>query len=247
MPADSLPLTLEQETRGYRYSLEPFLIADFIRTAPGLRLLDVGTGCCVIPLLLLRRQAELMITAIEIQPSLHDLAVRNVQKNAAGGNIRVVLGDFLNAGGALGDTRYDAVLSNPPFRKHRSGRVNPNAEKAIARHEIALDLESLVEQSAARLKPGGRLVLAYPTERLNEVLDALRRHGLPPTRLRHVHGNRQAEAKIFIVEGTLGPERDCVMEPPLFVYNPDGTYTEEMERIYASFDHHHRTDDLGKK
>ncbi len=245
MPADLPALTIEQDTRGYRYSLEPFLIADFLQTTPGMRLLDVGTGCGVIPLLLLKQQADLAITAIEIQQSLYDVAARNVRANAAEAKIRLMHGDFLTA--TLENAPFDAVLSNPPFRKNRTGRINPNAEKAIARHEIALDLASLVRTSAKHLTARGRLVLTYPTERLDEVLAVMEKQRLHPSRLRFIHGTEQAQAKIFMVEGVLGQRSDCVVEPPLIVYHLDGTYTQDMERIYASFDHHHGTDDLGKK
>lgn len=247
MSADSPTLTIEQETQGYRYSLEPFLIADFLKTAPGMRILDVGTGCCVIPLLLLKREADLSITAIEIQKSLYDVAVRNVRANKAEGKIRMIEGNFLHAGKELAGAHFDAVVANPPFRKNHTGRINLNAGKALARHEIALNLASLVEKSASLLAPKGKLLLTYPPDRLNEVLEEMERHKVHPSRLRFIHGTRQAEAKIFIVEGILGQKSDCLVAPPLFVYKLDGTHTEDMENIYASFDHHHRTDDLEKK
>ena len=187
MQVESLSMQIEQQAQGYRYSLEPFLIADFLGPAEGNRLLDIGTGCCIIPLLLLRRQPHLKISAIEIQTSLHALAARNVQHNGLESNIELRHGDFLQADWAA--ESFDAIVSNPPFRKIRTGRINPNEEKAIARHEIALDLPSLIEKSAALLRPGGKLVLTYPTARLAEVLRGNARAGNPcvPPALRARH------------------------------------------------------------
>ncbi|MFQ5449442.1 MAG: tRNA1(Val) (adenine(37)-N6)-methyltransferase [Nitrospinaceae bacterium] len=238
------PLIIKQDIHGYRYSIEPFLLADFIQLAPDLRVLDIGTGCGIIPLLLATRERQIRITAVEIQESLYRAAAENISKNNLSGSARVIHGNFVALAPELDPEGFDLILSNPPYRKIKTGRINPNREKAIARHEIALSLESIVKHSVPLLKTAGRIALTYPPNRLNEVLLELRSRDLHPSRLRFVHGNRGAEAKIFLIEAVRERRVDCVVESPLFVYKSDNSYTEEMENIYASFNYTDRTDHL---
>ena len=133
-------LFIEQNANGYRYSVEPFLLADFIEPLRGDRILDVGTGCGVIPLLLTRRHADLEILGIEIQPSLFKKAFYNVSRNGWENRIALLEGDFLELARDLKAGDWDYIISNPPYRKKNSGRVNPCKEKALARHELALTL-----------------------------------------------------------------------------------------------------------
>lgn len=243
----SNPLVIEQDREGYRYSIEPFLLADFVRPEPGCRVLDVGTGCGIIPLLLMMHGTAEEIVAVEIQQSLHDLAARNISRNDALGKIRLIHADFLKMKPDATDGLFDLILSNPPYRKINTGRMNPNREKAVARHELSLDQKSLAAKACDLLKEGGMLALAYPPIRLAETLEQLRAHQLSPARLRFVHGYESAEARIFLVEAIKGRQPDCIVEPPLYVYNKDGTYSKEMDGIYASFNYSGRADDLEEK
>jgi tRNA1(Val) A37 N6-methylase TrmN6 len=240
-------MIIEQGVQGYRYSVEPFLLADFIRTQPGFKVLDVGTGCGVIPLLLTTLKTELKITAVEVQKSLYDLARQNVAENGLSSHIQMIHGDFMEVAETFAKETFDLAISNPPYRKVGTGRTNPNGEKAIARHEIRLNLQSILKQSALLLKPGGKIALAYPPKRLTEVLLEMKTQQLYPARLRFIHGTIGAEAKIFLVEGVKGCQADCVVEPPLTLCKEDNSYTEEMQTIYDSFNHSDRPDHIEEK
>ena len=240
-------MIIEQNTEGYRYSIEPFLLADFIRMQAGFSILDVGTGCGIIPLLMARRQPNLKVTAIEVQESLYKLTVGNISQNRLADRIQAIHGDFMQIASTLEKETFDLAISNPPYRKVDTGRKNPNGEKAIARHEILINLSSILEHSAPLLKPGGKIALAYPPLRLNETLTEMKSWKLFPSRLRFIHGSREAEAKIFLVEGIKGMRPDCVVEAPLYVYKNKNSYTEEMKHIYDSFNHTDGADDIEKK
>ncbi len=240
-------MIIEQNNEGYRYSIEPFLLADFIRIEAGFSVLDVGTGCGVIPLLLTTRQPDAQVTAVEVQKSLYNLAEENIRQNKLVDCVQAIHGDFLKVAPTLEKEAFDLVVSNPPFRKTDTGRKNPNGEKAIARHEILLNLAAILELSAPLLKPGGKIALAYPPIRLNETLTEMKAWGLYPSRLRFIHGNRTAEAKIFLVEGVKNYRPDCVVEAPLYVYENKNSYTEEMKQIYDSFNHSGGSDDIEKE
>lgn len=240
-------MIIEQGSKGYRYSIEPFLLASFIRLEPGFKALDAGTGCGVIPLLLMTLEPKLKITAVEVQKSLYDLARKNVAKNRLSNHIQVIHGDFSKVADTLESETFDLVLSNPPYRKINTGRTNPNEEKAIARHELLLDLDSILKHSAYPLKPEGKIALAYPLRRLTEVLSEMKRHALFPSRLRFIHGSYEADAKIFLVEGIKDRPADCRVEPPLHIYKKDGSYTEEMKQLYDSFNNTDRSNHFEEK
>lgn len=241
-PVKNLDIT--QDPEGYRYSIEPFLLANFVRLNPGLRVLDIGTGCGIIPLLMATREPQARITAVEIQDPLYQLALRNVSVNGLSTTIQVIHNDFIKEAESRPDSSFDLIVSNPPYRKKNTGRVNPNPQKATARHELSLNLGDLIRHSASLLASGGRIAFAYPPNRLPETLAECFRHGLSPARLRFVHGYQGAEARIFLLEALKGRHIDCVVESPLCVYNGGNTYTLEMEGIYDSFNNCNRPDYL---
>lgn len=241
------PSATAQGAEGYRYSMEPFLLADFARPGPHDRVLDIGSGCGILPLLLARRHPGLTLTGVEIQAELHQWAVRNIEQSGEGSRIGLILGDIVPLAARWTGKPFDAIVSNPPYRKRGSGRTNPDRGRVIARHEIHLDLKSLLASAAALLRTSGTLTLAYPPARLAEVLAELVAAGFSARRLRFVHGHPGAEARIFLVEAVKGIRADCRVEKPLIVYNPDRTYTREMEEIYASLDHPGGADHLGEE
>ena len=234
-------VTIEQNPEGYRYSVEPFLLADWVRPCEGSRILDIGTGCGIIPLLLMSRQPNLDITALEIQDTLYLRAFENVKSNGWSDRIRVLQGDYGILAEEWEPETFDWILSNPPYRKVNSGKINPCREKAIARHELALTMETLVAASAPLLKPDGRIALAYPFYRLDEVMKQLRRVQLNPTRFVRVIGHEKSIPKICLVEAVKGEAPQNPLEETLALYHPDGNYTQTMQDIYASFNYPERS------
>ena len=233
-------LTIDQDKVGYRYSIEPFLIADFASPLPEQSLLDIGTGCGIIPILMLQREPSLQITAIEIQENSCKQAQNNFIKNEMTKQISLISADFLKEQRLLSGT-FDNIVSNPPYRKIQTGHINPDSSKAIARHEITLDLNSMLKKAARLLKVGGQITLAYPPERMSEVLKELENRNLFPSRAQFIHGTLRASAKIFLVSALKGKMSDFEVIAPLTVYNEDGNFSKEMEGIYASFNYTDRS------
>lgn len=235
---------LHQNSDGYRYSIEPFLIADFIKIPNQSRVLDIGTGCGIIPLLLASEYEDAEFIASEIQPALISMARKNIEENKHSNRIKTLEGDIAHTAQSLEQASFDFVVSNPPYRKIDTGRLNPNEEKAVARHEIKIDLKKLSEIASAMLKKGGRFVVAYPPVRLVEALTRFPENELYPSRIRFIHGTEKAIAKIFLIECLKGKRSDCSVEPPLYVYSENGRYTSKMESIYASYSHIGRADGI---
>ena len=232
-----------QNDSGYRYSIEPFLLADFSRLHPGQEVLDIGTGCGIISLLMVYREPELKVTGIEIQDSAAAIAEENIVNNQM--RIKIICGDFLNT--ELSSEQFDLIVSNPPYRKINSGRRNPDEGKAIARHELKLSLSTLLDKAKPILKKGGHITLAYPPIRLQETLRELEMRELFPSRIRFIHGNKNAEAKIFLVDAIKEKKSDLIVVSPLYVYNRDGSYSKEMQEIYDSFNCLDGTHHIGEK
>ena len=236
------PVIIQNET-GYRYSLEPFLLADFARVVPGQEILDIGTGCGIIALLMTHREPDIKVTGIEIQDSSANRAEKNISKNEM--KIKVIRGDFLKWKWA--SKQFDLIVSNPPYRKIHSGRTNLDEGKAISRHELKLSLPTMLNKAKPILKRGGHITLAYPPIRLQETLRELEMRELYPSRARFIHGNKRAEAKIFLVDAIKEKKSDLLVDSPLYVYNQDGCYSKEMLEIYDSFNYFNRTHQLGEK
>ena len=234
-----------QNDSGYRYSIEPFLLVDFCILRPRQEVLDIGTGCGVIPLLMINREPELKITGIEIQGSAVVIARQNASKNKK--QIKFLDADFLDKELTFSSEQFDVIISNPPYRKINSGRMNLDEGKAIARHELKLNLQDMLEKANPFLKKGGHINLAYPPIRLQETLRELENQKLFPSRIRFIHGNKNAEAKIFLIDAIKGKKRDLIVDSPLYVYNRGGSYTKEMQEIYDSFNCVNGSDHIGKK
>ena len=238
-------LIIDQNNTGYRYSIEPFLLANFIILLPDQLVLDIGTGCGIIPLLMVHRQPTLKVTASEIQECSQ--ARKNIHQNGMEKQISLLQGDFLKKAESLTPESFDHIISNPPYRKIQTGRINPDSAKAVARHELSISMGSLLDKSAPLLKKGGQISLAYPPERLSELMCELECHDLYPNRACFVHSNYQVPAKIVLVSARKGKKTDFSVNPPLAVYNGDGTYSKGMEEIYASFNYINRPNGIGKK
>jgi tRNA1Val (adenine37-N6)-methyltransferase len=236
---------LIQNDSGYRYSIEPFLLADFTHFLPGQKVLDIGTGCGIIPLLMVFRQPTLKVTGIEIQGAAAENAEKNVSINQT--EIKIVHDDFLEWARRVEPEQFNLIVSNPPYRKINSGRTNPDLEKAIARHELKLNLPSMLDKAQPLLKKGGNITLVYPPLRLQETLGELESRKLFPSRIRFIHGNQNAEAKIFLVDAIKEKKSDLIVDSPLYVYNNDGSYSKEMQEIYDSFNCIDGTDHIGEK
>ena len=234
-----------QNNSGYRYSIEPFLLVDFAILRPGQEILDIGTGCGIIPLLMVNCEPELKITGVEIQDSAVVIAKKNTSKNKK--QIKFLNGDFLDKDLTFSTEQFDLIISNPPFRKINSGRMNLDEGKAIARHELKLNLQDMLEKAKPFLKKGGHIILTYPSIRLHETLRELENKKLFPSRIRFIHGNKNAEAKIFLIDAIKGKKSDLIVDSPLYVYNRGGSYTKEMQEVYDSFNCVNGSDHIRQK
>jgi tRNA1Val (adenine37-N6)-methyltransferase len=226
-------LKIIQPEKGYRFSVDAVLLAGLTRIRPQDRVVDLGSGCGIISLLLAFRQPVAHITGIEIQDSLVSMAKRNIIINDFCHLIRIVQADLRQADVAMVEGQVDLVVSNPPYGKLRSGRLNPNSEKAIARHELLADLGDIIRAAAQLLPHKGRLAFIYPARRLPYLLREIDLGGFAPKQMTLIHSTLDSEAKLVHLESIKGGGEELRVSKPFAIYRSDGNYTNEMNAMYG--------------
>jgi len=222
-----------QNREGYRFSVDAVLLSAFVNMRHARQIADLGTGSGIIGLLLARKYTGAKITLVELQQSLYRLAVRNIAMNDLSGRVEAVLCDIRQVKEMFTYMSYDLVVSNPPFRRPATGRLSVGEERAIARHELALQLSDLALAASYLLKVKGRFFMIYHPERLLEVFDTFRQNRLEPKRIRFVHNDVTAGSKIVLIEAVREGNPGIKIEKPLYIYNEDGSYTDEVSAMYG--------------
>lgn len=221
-------LRLIQGKRGYRFSIDSLFLANFVRLRKHERLLDVGTGCGIIPIYLSIMGCSNPLVGIEIQEGLYNLAIRNRVLNGCS-NVEFIRGDVRFSRFLKG---FHAVVSNPPYVKENAGRKSPTAERLLARHESLLKMPALLDiASSCLLGKKGRLYIIYPASRLAEVLAEARARALEPRRLRFIHSRHGEPARLFLLECMQEGGAEVKVEKPLYVFSENG-YTDEVQTYY---------------
>jgi tRNA1Val (adenine37-N6)-methyltransferase len=227
-------IRLFQSKTGYRYSVDSLLLYDFIRLKTARRIADLGAGSGIVGILLAKKYPAARVSLLELQKGLYALAKRNIVLNGLEHRAAAVWCDLSNLHTAhCSPSTFDLVVSNPPFRKHMSGRINVEEERAIARHEIKMKLCDVVRAASSLLRARGRFCLVYHPNRLAELGDSLKSERLEPKRIRFVHSDDSTEAKMVLVEAVKDGRAGLKVESPFFIYTRQRGYTDEMQRIYT--------------
>ena len=206
-------LKLIQSRTGYRFSIDAVLLSEFVSIKKGDKVVDLGTGCGIIPLVLLLNRPVGYVFGLEIQEGLALQTNRNALLNGFSRKIGVIRGDIRHP--PMTPASVDVVVCNPPYRKKDSGRVNPDQQRAIARHEILASLEDILNAARQILRTEGRLAMIYPAERLADLMVKMRQYGMEPKRVRIIFPGMESEAKLAMVEATLGGRSGLKILPPL--------------------------------
>lgn len=223
---------LIQNTGIFCFGMDAVLLCAFTNVREGDRVLDLGTGNGVIPILLKGRTKGSHFTGLEIQDINVDMARRSVAYNNIEEYVDIVHGDIKEASAIFGGASFDVVTTNPPYMNENHGLTNPESHKAIARHEILCTLEDVIREGAKVLKPGGRFCMVHRPHRLTEIFELMRKYKVEPKRMRLVHSFIDKEATMVLVEGIRGGKPMIKVEKPLIIYESQGKYTEEIIRLY---------------
>lgn len=225
-------IQVAQAADGYRFSIDAVILAWHIAPAPEARVVDLGTGCGIIPLILAYRHPSIAVTGIEIQPQLAQLAADNAAINHMADRITIVCADIRTPKNHLPAGQADIVVCNPPFRQADSGRINPHEERAIARHELTVTLKDILATTKRALRTSGEFVAIYPASRVADMISAMREAGIEPKLLRTIHSRQEEEARLILVKGSRNGRPGAAIAPPLVLYDAESRYTPEIERMF---------------
>lgn len=232
----------ELQRNGYRiiqnpekfcFGMDAVLLSGFAKVKPGEMVLDLGTGTGIIPILLEAKTKAAHLTGLEIQRESADMARRSVELNGLSLKIDIVEGDIREADRIFGSASFDVITSNPPYMIDEHGLKNPEAPKAIARHEILCTLEDVIGQAAKLLKPGGHFFMVHRPFRLADIITTMSRCRLEPKRMQLVYPFSDKEPNMVLIEGVRGGRPRMTVEKPLIIFESPGVYTQEIREKYG--------------
>lgn len=225
-------LKLIQNTDIFCFGMDAVLLSTYAKAGKNDRVLDLGTGNGIIPVLMQSKNPGSTYTALEIQENSADLAIRNVELNNLSDRISVVKGDIKEASTIFGEASFNVVTSNPPYMNENHGIVNPESAKAIARHELLCSLDDVIREASRCLKSKGKMYMVHRPNRLVDIFDTMRKYHLEPKRMRLVYPYVNKAANMVLIEAVKGGNSQLIVEEPLIVYKTDGTYTDALLKMY---------------
>ncbi len=225
-------LFILQKMDAFRFGLDAVLLSNFVVARRHQKVLDLGTGTGIIPILLAAKTEAQSITGIEIQPDISAMAQRSVDGNGLNNRVKIVTGDIKSAVSLLGASIFDVIVSNPPYTKVGGGLVNPSESKAIARHELFCTLEDVLVNTAALLKPQGEFFMVHRPDRLTDIMEGMRKVKIEPKLLRLVCPREGDKPSLILIKGLKNGNPGLAILPNLVMYDQGGQYTEEASIQY---------------
>ena len=216
------------------FTLDSVLLADFVKiNRKTKKILDIGTGCGIIPMLLGKKsQAE--IIGIELQKEMSDIAEKNIKNNDYKNQIKIINNDIKNYEKIFKTDEFDSIVTNPPYFEFKGdiNQINNSPKMSIARHNINLTLKEIIQISSRLLKNSGYFSIVFRSERLIEILELLTKYNLEPKRLKNCYTKRNENAKICLIEAIKNSNKGLNIEPPIFVYEENGEKSEYIKKLY---------------
>ena len=226
-------LKLIQDPGRFCFGMDAVLLSGFAKAKAGDRVLDLGTGTGIIPILMSAKTEAAHLTGLEIQKESADMADRSVRLNSLQDRIRIVEGDIKEAGAMFGPASFEVITCNPPYMIAQHGIQNPDAPKTIARHEVLCTLEDVIGQSAKLLVTGGKFYMVHRPFRLAEIITLMCQYKIEPKRMQLVYPFVDREPNMVLIEGCRGGRSRLTVEKPLIIFQEPGVYTPEIREIYG--------------
>ncbi len=228
-------LQLIQNPDWFCFGVDAVLLADYASQSikKDARVLDLCSGNGIIPLLLSSKSSAGEITGLEIQEQVWEMASRSVKLNRLEDKIQMVCGDLKDVESFFGRSFFQYITCNPPYKEAGSGILSSTDTVTLARHEILCSLEDIIRVSSIILEPLGKLCMIHRPDRLADILCLMRKYGIEPKRLRFVHPSAGKTATMILVEGARQGKPRLFLDPPLYIYQSPGVYSDEIHQIYG--------------
>lgn len=226
-------LRVYQDSEMFNFSLDSVLLPNFVTINKNIKnILDIGCGNLPVSLILTTK-TDAIITAVEIQKDVYNIALKNLELNNKQNQINIINADIRDLYKNFETEYYDVIVCNPPFFKvSKDSHLNKNDYKTIARHEVFLNLDDLFSISKKILKNNGVISIVHRPERLLDIIYTMRKYNIMPKKIQFVYPKKHKEANILLIEGTKNGNSGMKILPPLFVHNEDGTYTDEVKKYF---------------
>ena len=226
-------LKIIQKNDGFCFGIDAVLLSDFAKDIKnGAKVIDLGTGTAILPILISAKTNASKIIGVEIQEEIAEMARRSVELNELQNKIEIVNENVKNLDKIFEAGTFDAIVTNPPYKKLETGLTNENKIKYISRHEVTANLEDFIKISSKLLKNNGNIYMVHRPERLADIMFLLKKYKLEPKVLKYVQSNVEKPPKLILIKATKNAKPFLKVEKPIYVYDLNGQYTEEILKIY---------------
>ena len=225
-------LKIIQNPQGFCFGIDAVLLANFVQLNKGDKVVDLGTGTGIIPLLIAGKSESTHITGVEIQEEVAEMAQRSVIYNKLQDRIEIINKDLNGVENFLPTNHFDIVTSNPPYM-HPHGLKNTNDKKAISRHEIKCTLEDVIKTASKLVKHMGKFFMVHRPERLVDILTLCRQYKLEPKRMQFIHPSYKKKPNLLLIECRKAANPELRLMDPFYVYDENGKYTAHTYEIYG--------------
>ena len=226
-------LKIIQNKEGFCFGIDSILLTDFAKEIKqNLKIIDLGTGTGIIPILLSKKTKNNLFWGVEIQKDVAEMATRSVKLNNLEKEIEIINTNIINLKEKFSKGNFDVVISNPPYKKVNTGIVNINDKKLISRHEITASLEDFIKISSYLLKEFGEFYMVHRPDRLVDIFNLMRNSKIEPKKIKFIYPNKNKKANLVLIKGVKNAKPFLEFENNLYVYDENGNYTDEILKIY---------------
>ena len=226
-------LKIIQNKEGFCFGIDSVLLSDFAKNIKKDSLvLDLGTGTGIIPILLCGKTNLKKVIGVEIQEEVYNMAKKSIKLNNLENKFEIINENILNLEKIYKENTFDVITTNPPYKKIDTGILNENKKKIVSRHEITASLEDFLKVSKRLLKDKGEFYMVHRPERLVDILYNMRKYKIEPKIIRFVFSNKNKEPKLVLIKGIKNAKPFLKIEKNLYIYDENGKYSKEIEKIY---------------
>lgn len=226
-------LKIIQNEKEFCFGMDAVLLSDFAKDIKqNSKIIDLGTGTGILPILLSGKTENTKIVGIEIQEKMAEMATRSIKLNNLENRIKIINEDIKNLNNMFEKEKFDAVVTNPPYKENNTGLKNEYEGKIIARHEIKCNLEDIILASKNLLRDRGTLYMVHRPERIVDICEILRKYKIEPKTIRFIYPKAGKESNLILIKAVKNARKFLKIEKPLIIYKENGEYMEDFLKIY---------------